>query len=150
MANADWLKANDGPLWVPALNAAEVVSQIPHNLLARIAYEESSFLPEVIDGSEVSPAGCIGIMQLNPKYFPNAGISPDADIEDAAQLLESLYVRFNDWQVAIAAYNWGGGNVHHEYAVNADHYILADMPGETQRYVKQVCADVPVPGVLLR
>jgi membrane-bound lytic murein transglycosylase D len=63
--------------------------------------------------------------------------------------LVSLYTRFGDWQVAIAAYNWGGGNVHHEYVAAANTYILADMPAETQNYVKQIVGDVPVPGALV-
>lgn len=143
------MTANDAATWLPALNAAEAQYGIPHNLLARIAFEESSFLPEIISGAERSSANCVGIMQLNPVYYPNAGHSPDNDIETAAKLLASLYTRFGDWQVAVAAYNWGGGNVHHEYVAAADTYILADMPAETQNYVKQIVGDVPVPGALV-
>lgn len=146
---SNWMTANDAAIWLPALNAAEVQYGIPHNLLARIAFEESSFLPEIINGTERSSANCVGIMQLNPVYYPNAGQSPDNDIETAAKLLSSLYARFGDWQVAIAAYNWGGGNVHHEYVAAADTYVLQDMPLETQRYVKAVVFDVPVPGALV-
>ena len=143
------MTANDAALWIPALNAAEAQYGIPHNLLARVAFEESSFLPEIISGAERSSANCVGIMQLNPVYYPNAGQSPDNDIETAAKLLKSLYDRFGDWQVAVAAYNWGGGNVHHEFVAAADTYILADMPAETQNYVRQIVGDVPVPGALV-
>jgi membrane-bound lytic murein transglycosylase D len=145
----NWTTANDAATWLPALNAAEAQYGIPHNLLARIAFEESSFLPQIIDGSERSSANCVGIMQLNPTYYPNAGKSPDNDIETAAQLLRSLYDRFNDWQVAVAAYNWGGGNVHHEFVASADTYILADMPAETQKYVREIVNDVPIDGALV-
>lgn len=148
--NTKWVTYNEGPKWVPVLNNAELQNGIPHNLLARVAFEESSFLPEVILGQEISKEGCIGIMQLNPKFFPGAGKDPTTDIYTAATFLTSLAVRFGmDWQVALAAYNWGGGNVHHEYAVSADTYTLADMPAETQNYVKQIVADVPVPGALI-
>jgi membrane-bound lytic murein transglycosylase D len=88
-------------------------------------------------------------MQLNPVYYPNAGKSVTDDIESAASLLAALNARFGDWQVAVAAYNWGGGNVHHAYAMDADEYELKDMPPETQQYVIHVYADVPGPGALL-
>ncbi len=145
----NWQDANEGPIWMPELTIAENEFGIPSHLLARVAFEESSFRAEVIDGTVSSKAGCVGIMQLNPVYFPGAGVSAEQDIERAAAFLAGLYARFSDWQVALAAYNWGGGNVHHEFALNADRYILADMPMETQNYVRQICADVPVPGVLL-
>jgi len=144
-----WENANDGPIWVPVLHAAELKAGIPLNLLARIAFEESSFLPEVISGHELSSANCIGIMQLNPVYFPDAGKNPAADIDTATGLLVSLYRRFSDWQVALAAYNWGGGNEHHAWVSDGDTYKITDCPAETQRYVRDIIADVPVPGALI-
>jgi soluble lytic murein transglycosylase-like protein len=144
-----WLTEGEGPLWVPTLNDTEDHYGIPHNLLARVAYEESHFRTDIILGHTTSPVGAIGIMQLMPHIFPGAGVSPAADINTAGQLLFDLYNRFHDWQVALAAYNWGQGNVHHEYAKDADKYILADMPDQTQNYVKQIVADVPVPGALV-
>jgi membrane-bound lytic murein transglycosylase D len=83
-----------------------------------------------------------------PKYFPYAGLSWAADAASAGDLLAALYKRFGDWQLAIAAYNWGQGNVHHEMASDGVPQ-LADMPTETQRYVTQIVGDVPVPGILL-
>lgn len=144
-----WQSENDGPEWMPTLNATEVKYGIPHDLLGRIAYQESHFRPDIISGATRSAAGAVGIMQLLPQYFPGAGDNPANDIERAGQFLGSLYRRFGDWQVAVAAYNWGGGNVHHEFTVDADTYVLADMPKETRNYVTQIAADVPIPGVLV-
>jgi soluble lytic murein transglycosylase-like protein len=144
-----WKSAGQGPIYVPLLNAAEIKYSIPTDLLARIAFQESSFRPGVINGAIRSSANCVGLMQLNPVYYPNAGKDPVVDIDDAADLLMNLYTRFRDWQVAVAAYNWGGGNVHHEYAIDADKYVLADMPDQTQNYVKNVFTDVPISGALL-
>jgi soluble lytic murein transglycosylase-like protein len=143
------MHANEAQTWLPALNAAEKSYGIPTNLLARIAYQESSFLPDVISGERKSSASAVGIMQLMPQFFPQAGASPDNDIETAANLLKSLYEQFDDWQVAVAAYNWGKGAVHHEYVKDGDRYVLADFPQETQNYVRQIFADVPLPGALL-
>jgi soluble lytic murein transglycosylase-like protein len=144
-----WKNAGQAQVYMHALNEAEVQFKIPTDLLARIAYQESSFRPGVISGAIKSSANCVGLMQLNPVYYPHAGESAIADIQSAAQLLVGNYDRFKDWQVAVAAYNWGGGNVHHEYAKDADKYVLADMPTQTQNYVREVLADVPLLGVLL-
>jgi soluble lytic murein transglycosylase-like protein len=140
----NWL-AGSAP-YIGLLNGAEDAFGIPHNLLARIAFQESSWRAPVINGTIKSSAGAVGIMQLLPKYFPNAGASVAADIHTAAQLLLSLYHRFDDWQLAVAAYNWGGGNVDHEMATDEG---LGGMPQETQNYVTKVFSDVPVPGSLV-
>lgn len=82
-------------------------------------------------------------MQLNTVYYPDAGKDWRQDIEDAAALLIADYRRFTDWQCALAAYNDGSGNVHQ--------WILGNkpMPAETQKYVRDIIADVPVPGRIL-
>jgi soluble lytic murein transglycosylase-like protein len=118
-------------------------------LLARLAFEESHFRPDIVSGAKRSVPGAVGLMQLLPPYFPGAGADTVIDIHTAAQFLVGLYHRFDDWQVALAAYNWGGGNVHHEYARDADKYVLADMPLETRNYVSQIIHDVPVAGALI-
>ena len=135
-----WMDEGEGPQWLPALHAAEIKHGIPTNLLARIAYQESHFRHDIISGKVRSSVGAIGLMQLMPHWFPNAGVSIIADIETAADLLASLYRRFHDWQTAVAAYNDGGGNI--------DKVLKGEkqMPLETRNYVAQVFADVPVPG----
>lgn len=148
--NDGWMNEGDGPKWLPVLNAVEVQYSIPANLLARMAYQESSFRPGVISGLIKSKPGAVGIMQLMPQFFPGAGVDPATDIMRAGKFLSSLHSRFSDWQVAVAAYNWGGGNVHHEYTTDADQYELQHMPIETQNYVKKVFADVPLMGALLK
>lgn len=151
-----WQFVGDGPIWMPALNAAEDRFGIPANLLARVAYEESTFRPGVINGVIPSSVGALGLMQLMPQFFasvraeiPFSTINTRAQIAQSGELLSSLHQRFSDWQVALAAYNWGGGNVHHEYAKDADKYILVDMPDQTQKYVKEIIGDVPLMGALI-
>jgi soluble lytic murein transglycosylase-like protein len=146
MSAVTWLDA--AVPYLSILNAAETTYGLPHNLLARIAYQESRFRQDIISGAVKSPCGAVGIMQLLPQFFPDAGVSVIDDINTAAQFLKSLYQRFNDWQLAVAAYNWGGGNVHHEISTDGKP-TLARMPIETQNYVRQVFADVPIPGVLV-
>jgi soluble lytic murein transglycosylase-like protein len=146
----NWKVVNEAPTWVPVANATEVRYGIPSDLLARVLFEESSYLQDVISGTELSSAGCIGIAQLNPRYFPNAGKDPRRDIDCAGSLLTNLHHRFADWQISLAAYNWGGGNVHHEYEKDFHTYVLTDMPEETVKYVTEIVSDVPVPGVLVK
>ncbi len=129
-------------MWLPSLHAAEIRHGIPTNLLARLAFEESSFRSAVINGTVRSPVGAIGLMQLMPEFFKNAGRSTLDDIESAAELLANLYHRFHDWQTAVAAYNCGGGYM--------DEVLKGEktMPVETRNYVAQIFADVPVPSSL--
>ena len=138
----NWQTEGEGSIWLPVLNAAEDKYGIPHNLLARVAYEESHFRADIITGAVKSSVGAVGIMQLMPQFFINAGQDPTADIETAAHFLASLYVRFKDWSLAVAAYNDGPGNIHAYLAGTKE------LPDETKTYVAQITTDVPVGGQL--
>ena len=142
---AGWKNVQQGPYWVPILNEVEEQYSIPTDLLARIAYQESRFRPEIIQGTTLSSAGASGIMQLMPQYFASARRpvpfteSDTIDqIYEAAALLNQLYAHFRDWGLAIAAYNDGQGNI--------DQYLSGThpLPAETTHYVTQVLADVPI------
>lgn len=142
-----WQTVQQGPVWVPVLNAAENRYGIPQNLLARMAYQESHFRQGVIDGSIASPAGALGILQLMPQFFSSVRVprpySPQdtaAQIEESARELSRLYGHYQDWGLAVAAYNWGQGNVdrHQSYG--------GAVPAETATYVAAVFTDVPVNG----
>jgi soluble lytic murein transglycosylase-like protein len=140
-----WQNVNQGPVWVPVINQTEASLSIPTNLLARMAFEESSFLPAVIDGTQASSAGALGILQLMPQYFttvqvaiPFSSADTSAQITQAGEQLVSLYQQFGDWGVAVAAYNAGAGTMQ---AVLAGTEAL---PTETSNYVAAVLSDVPV------
>ncbi len=137
---SDWLTASGAAEWIPVLNAAEKIHSIPTNLLARQCFEESSFNP-----AAHNPSGATGIMQLEPAFFPHAGQNPVNDIATAAAYLAELHREFNDWTLALAGYDWGPGSVRKWLAAKEP---FSAMPIETQNYVKQIVADVPVPGML--
>jgi soluble lytic murein transglycosylase-like protein len=139
-----WMTAGEGPTYQPTFAVVESNNGIPTNLLYRIGYQESHFRSDIIDGSTVSPAGAVGIMQLMPQFFPGAGQDPQADIATAGAYLAKLYGEFNDWQLATAAYNDGPGNI------NAYIAGTKQLPLETQNYVADVFADVPVQGSLIQ
>jgi soluble lytic murein transglycosylase-like protein len=153
--SAGWRLAGVATLWLPALAAAEIQHEIPTDLLARVAFQESSFRPGVISGLIPSSVGALGIMQLLPKFYasvrvptPFTGVDTRFQIDESARALVGHYRRFGDWQEAIAAYNWGEGNEHHAYVEHGS-YRLIDMPKQTQDYVREVFADVPLQGALL-
>jgi soluble lytic murein transglycosylase-like protein len=144
-----WQTVEQGPVWVPVINEAETAAGIPANLLARMAYQESHFRPDVISGETVSSAGALGILQLMPQYFstvqvaiPFTAADTSAQISQAAQQLASLYTTFNDWTLAVAGYNAGAGTIQ-KYVAGA-----GSLPAETAAYVADVIADVPVSGAL--
>ena len=146
-AVSGWASVKDGPLWVPVINAAENQQGIPPNLLARMAYQESHFRPEIIDGTKASSAGALGILQLMPQYFASVRVprpfsqqDTAAQISEAAVELDRLYGVFQDWALAVAAYNDGQGNVNQYLAGNRA------LPPQTLTYVSDVLADVPVSG----
>lgn len=111
---------------------------IPPGLLARQAYQESHFRADIISGATVSSAGAIGIMQIVPRWHPDVNAyDPIESINYAAQFLRRLYDKFNTWPLALAAYNWGEGNL-------AKHTDPTTWPKETQAYVSQITSDVEV------
>lgn len=138
----EWKNVGEGPTWVPLLNQVEGQYGLPADLLARVAYQESSFREGVIRGTTASSAGALGIMQLEPAYFssvraavPFSDSDVRAQIDQAAQNLSSLYNEFGDWSLALAAYNAGAGNV--------KKYGGVPPFTETQNYVADITADVP-------
>lgn len=146
-AVSGWQTVKDGPLWVPLINTAENQRGIPPNLLARMAYRESHFRPEIIDGSKPSTAGALGILQLMPRYFATVRVARPftaqdtaAQIQEAAGELARLYQHYRDWGLALAGYNDGQGNV--------DRYVAGNraLPAETIAYVSDILTDVPIAG----
>lgn len=118
------------------LNGAEDQYGIPRDLLARQAYQESHFRPDIISGATVSPAGALGLMQIVPAYHPTADpLNVPAAIQYAASFMRSLYNQFGTWSLALAAYNAGPGNV-------AKYGNTVPPFAETQAYVSGILSDV--------
>jgi membrane-bound lytic murein transglycosylase D len=134
--------------FVPQLKPIFTAQKIPPELVW-VAEVESSF-----DWRARSPAGAAGLFQLMPDTAKQYGLSlwprdqrfqtqPSATA--SAQYLKHLYGRFQDWRLALAAYNAGEGAVQKQL----DHYqlrsydgIAGHLPAETQMYVPRVEAIV--------
>lgn len=126
-----------GQPYAETIRAAEQRNGLPESLLARVLYQESRFRPDVITGKVRSKAGATGIAQFMPKTAAALGVdplNPTSAINGAARELRSLFDRFGDWTHAIAAYNWGQGNL--------ARYGLDRAPAETKAYVSEIGSDV--------
>ena len=118
--------------------------------LALLPFIESAFNPQA-----VSSARAAGMWQ----FMPATGASFDlkqnifrddrrdvlASTRAALDYLEQLYARFGDWHLALAAYNWGQGNVNRAITKNQKAglptgYTDLTMPMETRMYVPKLQA----------
>lgn len=137
-AKAAWEIPSNAAQYVPTINAAADQYNIPSLLLARVLYQESRFRSDIISGAKRSPAGAIGIAQFLPSTAADLGVNPldpVSSIYGAAKYLRQLYDKFShDWELALAAYNWGQGNVTRKG--------IGAAPKETVDYYTQILADV--------
>ena len=123
--------------YLETIAKAEADNGLPAGLLARVLHQESRFRQDIITGKVKSPAGALGIAQFMPATAKERGVdplNPTSAINGAAGYLASLFDRFGDWTKAIAAYNWGQGNVARKG--------LDRAPAETRAYVAQITKDV--------
>lgn len=125
--------------YVDRLIAAESRQGIPAGLLLRLAYQESRFRPDIVEGRKLSSAGAVGIMQIVPKWHPS--VDPydwRASVDYAAVYLRQLFEQFKTWELALKAYNTGPANLKK---------ILAGKmrePLETQKYSREILADAGI------
>ncbi|MEO8305927.1 MAG: transglycosylase SLT domain-containing protein [Betaproteobacteria bacterium] len=118
--------------------------------IALLPMVESAFNPNALSVSRAS-----GIWQFMPSTGTHYGLKQNfwfdsrrdvvAATEGALTYLQKLHGDFNDWQLALAAYNWGEGNVGRAVAKNqaaqqpAD-YANLKMPDETRNYLPKLQA----------
>ncbi|SOD41603.1 lytic transglycosylase domain-containing protein [Nitrosovibrio sp. Nv4] len=126
-----------GAAYKSALATTERKYGIPQNMLARLAWQESRFRPDIINGTTKSAAGAVGIMQIVPRWHPGVNpLNPAEAIDYAGRFLADLYRQFGSWELALKAYNWGAANV------NAWIKGVKTEPVETRNYSAQILADL--------
>ena len=122
---------------------------VPQDLIY-IAVAESGFQPQVVN--RISGAG--GMWQFMPfqgayglernGYFDER-FDPEKSSVAFARYMKYLYSLFNDWDLAIAAYDWGPGNIQRVvqrtgYADFWELYRHNVLPTETRNYVPAMIA----------
>lgn len=123
--------AVSGVPYADLFNAAGARHGVSPKLLAAVAKIESGYQPKA-----VSPAGARGLMQLMPGTARGLGVADPFDpaqaVEGAAKLLASHLKEFGSLDLALAAYNAGGGAVRKHGGIPPS--------AETQAYVPKVKA----------
>ena len=144
-SGSDWVTQVGNALgfWSPPeqyaglVASAEARYSLPDGLLARLLWQESRYREDIITGRVASPAGALGIAQFMPATARDFGIdplNPAQAIDAAGKYLRQLFNRFGNWPEALAAYNWGQGNVSRKG--------LAAAPSETVAYFTSILSDL--------
>lgn len=118
--------------------------------LALLPFIESAFNPQA-----VSSARAAGMWQFMPATGKDFDLKQNVFRDDrrnvlastraALDYLERLHKQFGDWHLALAAYNWGEGNVgraiqKNQRAGKGTGYLDLTMPPETRNYVPKLQA----------
>lgn len=111
------------------INRAAQKYGVSPELIRAVIQAESSFNPHA-----VSPAGAQGLMQLMPATAQELGVDdpfdPSQNIMGGTRYLRSLLDRYDgDLNKALAAYNWGMGNLDRS---------TGGLPEETRNYQSRV------------
>lgn len=116
-----------------ALELAAKLHDVPFELLQSVAWHESRYTPTAQSG-----VGAQGLMQLMPQVAESLGVNPWDPVEaadGAARMLKRLVAKYEgSWAHALAAYNWGPGNVN-------ETLTPTDWPSKVKTYVRKVLTD---------
>lgn len=125
---------------------------VPQDLIY-LAVAESGFQPQAVNPK----SGAGGMWQFMTYTAPEYGLTrngyfdyrfdPEKSTRAYARLIKNYYRMFGDWYLAMAAYDWGPGNIQRVvqrtgYADYWELYRRNTMPGETRDYVPKILAAV--------
>lgn len=80
--------------------------------------------------------GTATLFDLRVDYWMDERLDLERATRAACRFLRRLYNRYDDWYMAMAAYNWGPGNIDKAIKRGAsDYWSISRMPGETRNYV---------------
>jgi soluble lytic murein transglycosylase-like protein len=117
---------------------------VPVAILAWLLWKECRYNPAIINGSIRSRVGALGVAQFMPATAQEelgsvaAALDPAIAIPGAARYLARLYRSLGSWTAALAAYNWGIGNVQRKG--------LDLAPAETTNYYTTILAKANATG----
>jgi membrane-bound lytic murein transglycosylase D len=118
--------------------------------LALLPFIESAFNPQAKSSAKATGMwqfmpGTGRHFELKQNVFRDDRRDVVASTRAALDYLGQLYSTFGDWRLALAAYNWGEGNVQRAIAVNRragrpTDYLSLRLPNETRSYVPKLQA----------
>ncbi|WP_197413990.1 lytic transglycosylase domain-containing protein [Terracidiphilus gabretensis] len=123
---------------------------VPQDLIY-LAVAESSFNPRAMNPKsraggmwQFMPVGEYG---LERNTFVDERFDPEKSTRAYARYMKFLYNQLGDWYLAMAAYDWGAGNVQRAvqktgYADFWELYKRNNLPGETKNYVPEILAAI--------
>lgn len=126
------------PFWSTLIAHVAGAAGIDPQLAVEVAHQESGLNPHAVNPS----SGALGIMQLMPATAADLGVNPHnvADnIRGGVHYLSQQLSKFGNVAQALAAYNWGPGNVTHAVARWGENW-LHHAPHETRQYVASILA----------
>jgi len=150
-----WLKKHPRYLHNLESRMAKFLGYIHQQVAARNLPSELALLPIVesaLDPYAFSHGGAAGLWQFIPATAKRFGLQrnwwydgrrdPIAATTAGLDYLEYLYVRFDDWSLAIAGYNAGEGNVRRAQrrAEPGASFWEMSLPRETRAYVPRLLA----------
>jgi membrane-bound lytic murein transglycosylase D len=122
--------------------------KVPQDLIYQ-AVAESGFQPQIVNGRsgaggmwQFMPYGAYGLTR-NGWY--DERFDPEKSTHAYARYMKELYAQLGDWYLAMAAYDWGPGNVQKAvertgYADFWELYRRNALPQETKNYVPIIIA----------
>jgi membrane-bound lytic murein transglycosylase D len=134
----------------------EMISQnlrdqgVPQDLIY-LAVAESGFQPQAMNARsgaggmwQFMPTGAYGLARNG--WFDER-FDPQKSSIAYAKYMKTLYNQFGDWYLAMAAYDWGPGNVQRAvmktgYADFWELYRRGNLPAETKNYVPGIIAAI--------
>lgn len=120
----------------------------PTNLVKAVIQVESAGKPKALSGK-----GAAGLMQLMPATAKELGVEdrfdPEQNVEGGSRYLAQQLDKFGQPELALAAYNWGPGNIQKAIAklkaegedITWENVLkMVKVPQETRQYVNRVMA----------
>lgn len=123
---------------------------VPQDLIY-LAVAESGFQPRAINGAsraggmwQFMPSGNYGLIR---NQYVDERFDPEKSTRAYARYMKFLYNQLGDWYLAMAAYDWGAGNVQRAvqktgYGDFWELYKRHNLPAETQNYVPEILAAI--------
>ena len=117
------------------LLAAAAQYGVPSQVMLNVAQTESGGNQAAIGPMTSSGEQAVGVMQLMPSTAIGLGVNPYDEVDNingGAMYLSQMYRQFGSWNLAVAAYNDGPGNIQQVLAGTKT------LPTETANYVQKV------------